>query len=365
MKIVQLVTRNCTGGVQVVASSLDAGFRCAGNDASLWYFCDTDEQLSVEAHAKFIFRERASRLYYPRLLWRLFWQLRRDKPDMVLAHTTNTAVPGLMLAALAGIKKRVAVQHNPLDTYSSAARKADQLCANRGIYSRNIAVAETVRKTMMGYAANATTRVRLIHNGMKMPSRLVEIPAIDRETLREQFSLPVDRPLIVTIGRLAEQKNQTMLIEMMKSLEGVTLAIAGDGPLRNRLQDQIPESGAFRNIYMLGSLSAMQVRQLLQACDVFVTPSHFEAMPMVVLEAMQEGTVILASDIDAHRELIGPAGILAVATPQRFRDEIMNLLEHADVCAELSAKAVLRAELFSEEAMINSYLELAAEGEEE
>lgn len=360
MKIVQLVTRNCAGGVQVVAESLDRSFRDNGNDAAVWFFCDTDEHLTPPAGAKFILRNRSSPFYYPRLLWRLFWMLLREKPDVILAHTTNTAVPGLLLAALAGIGKRVAVQHNPLNTYSSLARKTDEACADRGIYWRNVVVAETVRKTTDTYSLRAVSRLRLIHNGIKTPSPGSSQSA-DRLALRRGFSLPEDSPLVTAIGRLADQKNQAVLVDMVQPLKGVALALAGDGPLREGLEHQIAAAGLSADVHMLGLLSPEEVRQLLQTTDVFVTSSHFEAMPMVVLEAMQEGAVILASDIEAHRELLGDAGLLAPATAQNFRTELQRLLADPDLRATLSTKAVQRAALFSEEAMVRAYLFLIEE----
>ena len=361
LKIVQLVTRNCTGGVQVVAGILDSGFCRAGNDSSVWFFCDSDEQILPLPNAKFLFQSKPNQLYYLRLLWRLFWQFRREKPDIVLAHTTNTAVPGLLLATLAGIKKRVAVQHNPLDTYSFLARTADRQCANLGIYWRNVVVANAVLKTTAGYTDRAANHVRLIHNGMPMPLQSSKFEIGDRQVLYRKFHLPPDGPLVAAIGRLAEQKNVGTLIEVMRPLKNVTLAIAGDGPLRETIQEQIIAAGLDKNIHMLGVLSATEVRQLLRASDIFVTPSHFEAMPMTVLEAMQEGAVIIASDIEAHQELIGESGILVPATADNFRDELLRLLYDPALCAELSERAVRRASLFTDDAMLKSYLALATE----
>jgi glycosyltransferase involved in cell wall biosynthesis len=361
VKIVQLVTRNCVGGVQVVAQALDAGFRSAGHDSSVWFFCDTDEETLPVLNSHAIFAARPARFYYPRLLARLFLQLRREKPDVVIAHTTNTAVPGLLLAALAGIAKRVAVQHNPLDTYSAMARNADRLCAETGIYRRNVTVANAVTETMSGYSARAAARVRMIHNGLKEPASQAELSKEQRADLRRRFGLPADQPVIATIGRLAKQKNQGVLIEAMRSLESIVLAIAGEGTLRERLLAQVAAAGLEQRVYMLGALGAADVRLLLRISDIFVTPSHFEAMPMVVLEAMQEGSVIVASDIEAHRELLGESGRLVAPTPDGVQAAVRELLADASLCAQLSRAALERSRQFSEKAMIEGYLRLLSE----
>lgn len=356
LKIVQLVTRNCIGGVLGVAQALDRGFRGAGHNSSVWFFCDTDEETVPTPHSRHIFARRAGKSYYPRLLWRLLLQLRRERPDVVIAHTTNTAVPGLLLAALAGACRRVVVQHNPLDTYSTAARSADRLCAELGVYTDNVTVAATVSKTMGAYSRSAARRVRTIHNGMNPPSKRDAASPAEKAELRERLSLPTDRPLIATVGRLAEQKNQGVLIEAMRALDGAALAIAGDGPLRAPLQAKVASAGLGGRIHMLGALDSSKVRMLLRACDAFVTPSHFEAMPMVVLEAMQESCAIVASDIEAHRELLGDAGVLVPGSAEAIGLAVARVLAMPSMRAHLGAAARERAAAFSEEAMVQGYL---------
>jgi glycosyltransferase involved in cell wall biosynthesis len=173
--------------------------------------------------------------------------------------------------------------------------------------------------------------------------------------------LPLDKPLIVNIGRIAAQKNQSVLIPLMHHFPGSFLAIVGDGPLSTTLQRQIIESGLSKNVRMLGSQDSADVRLLLRSSDLFITPSHFEAMPMVVLEAMQESAVIVASNIEAHRELLADAGLVVPATVEGLRSAVQQLLDNAELRATLSQRAIERSRVFSEEAMVNKYLELLTE----
>jgi glycosyltransferase involved in cell wall biosynthesis len=257
------------------------------------------------------------------------------------------------------IKKRVAVQHNPLNTYSTVARKADQVCANLGVYWRNVTVATAVTKSVAGYSIMASGRVRTIYNGLRAAP--FPFSCSERLDIRRRFGLPLDKPLIVNIGRIAAQKNQSVLIPLMHHFPGSFLAIVGDGPLSTTLQRQIIESGLSKNVRMLGSQDSADVRLLLRSSDLFITPSHFEAMPMVVLEAMQESAVIVASNIEAHRELLADAGLVVPATVEGLRSAVQQLLDNAELRATLSQRAIERSRVFSEEAMVNKYLELLTE----
>jgi glycosyltransferase involved in cell wall biosynthesis len=361
VKIVQLVTRNCVGGVQVVAKALDAGLKRTGHEASIWYFCDSGEGIVLDNTARCVFTRRPGRSYYPRLLMRLFGMLRREQPDVVIAHTTNTAVPGLMLAAMAGIRKRIVVQHNPLSTYSGLARRADQICSEAGVYWRNVTVANTVTATMTAYSDQAKSKVRLIYNGMKRTpmDRLPYGP--QRDAVLRRFGIAPTGRLLLNVGRLAEQKNQKVLIEAMRTVSGARLAICGDGPLSQSLRLAIVSNGFEDKVQMLGPIGADDVRLLMHTADVFVTPSHFEAMPMAVFEAMQAGMTIIASNIEAHRELLGDAGVLVAPDPAALGESMQRLLHDAELREGLGRKALKRSLLFSEEAMTEGYLRVIDE----
>jgi len=361
LKVVQLVTRNCIGGVQGVARLLDEELRGSGHNSTIWYFCDGDEGIVLSGGASSLFKTRPRLTYYPRLLWRLWLRLCRDRPDAVIAHTTNTAVPGLLLAALAGIKKRIAVQHSPFDTYSPIAQWADRACANLKVYWRNVAVAQVVVRSITGYTEGAKRRLRVIHNGLKLPNTHRRASELEIKSARQRFNLPTEVALVVTVGRLTEVKNHAVLIEAMRSVDGAVLAIAGDGPLREELQQQIGRASA--PVVLLGALSPEDVRSLLRAGDIFVTSSHYEAMNLAILEAAQEYLPIVASHIDAHLDVLGDDAILVEVTAERISHAIRILISDSELRARLVAGAGRRAAQFSARAMAEEYQKLVDESD--
>ena len=105
----------------------------------------------------------------------------------------------------------------------------------------------------------------------------------EAEKIRSQFG----DNLVLFVGRLVYYKGLQHLIAAMPSILG-KLLVAGDGPLRIRLQEQATELGVADRVSFLGRLEDRQLKAAFHACDVFVLPSTHpsEAFGLVQLEAM-------------------------------------------------------------------------------
>jgi glycosyltransferase involved in cell wall biosynthesis len=176
-----------------------------------------------------------------------------------------------------------------------------------------------------------------IYNGVPKP-----IPSGTPEEIRTRWNLPLSKPLLIHVGRFSRQKNQPFLLDVIARLPETHLVLVGDGELRDELMTQI-----------------QQRHDLVSASDVFVFPSRFEAMSMVLLETMHLGIPIVASDIPANRDLLQSSAILLpIDGPERWVTEIGSLLGCRDSAAELGEKERSRVQRFTTNAMAASYREL-------
>lgn len=117
-----------------------------------------------------------------------------------------------------------------------------------------------------------------------------------RLQVRESLSIPSGTLVVGNVGRLVGQKNQTLLIEVHKSLLKINpnswLVIVGDGPLHERLQN---EAASIPNILLLGART--DIPDVLQAFDVFVMPSVKEGLGIAAIEAQAAGLPTIVSEI--------------------------------------------------------------------
>ena len=82
------------------------------------------------------------------------------------------------------------------------------------------------------------------------------------------------------------------------------LWIAGEGPERTSLEQLIAAEGVADRVHLLGFRN--DVRALLSAADLFVSASHREGLPLVVIEAMQVGVPVVVTPVGGCREIISP-----------------------------------------------------------
>jgi glycosyltransferase involved in cell wall biosynthesis len=103
------------------------------------------------------------------------------------------------------------------------------------------------------------------------------------------------------VGRLSEEKGLEYLLSATIQ-SGFSLRIAGDGPLRGKVEDAAAQ---YSNITFLGPLESENVHKEVRECTALVFPSiWFEGMPMTIIEALANGTPVLASNLGAMADMI-------------------------------------------------------------
>lgn len=137
-------------------------------------------------------------------------------------------------------------------------------------------------------------RLRVMPNGVD--SRPPTTPE-ERATARAELGLPADGRVALFVGDLDERKDPVTAARAAQAA-GVTLLVAGDGPLRDALD------GA----RVLGYRD--DVDRLMRAADTFILPSLREGIAFAVLEAMAHGLAMVVSDGPGNPEAVGDAGLI-------------------------------------------------------
>jgi len=245
--------------------------------------------------------------------WRTLRYLRgviRDMaPDAVLSFMDSTNV--LTSLAAIGLRRRVVVSErnnpdlNPLPLVWKLARRFAYHLADCIVVQT-----EAVRDW---YVDRGLSNVVVIPN----PVIAGYIPSAERDAYRASLARNKDELIVVSVGRLVDQKGFDVLLEAFAALRtllagvAVRLCIAGEGPLREQLGAQIAARDLSGNVTLLGNVHA--VEKLLAAADLFVSSSRFEGFPNVLAEAMAIGCSVVSFEYNyGPRELIthGVDGLL-------------------------------------------------------
>lgn len=141
--------------------------------------------------------------------------------------------------------------------------------------------------------------------------------------------------VILCTGELNANKNQYTIIkaipEILKKISNVKLLIAGNGPYEEKLKQLISNLKLEKNVELLGYRTDLE--WYVHACDLVVTASFREGLPVNVLEAMFCKKAVVASDNRGHRELIydGKNGYLVLpSNEQAFAEKIEELILDKD-----------------------------------
>lgn len=206
-------------------------------------------------------------------------------------------------------------------------------------------------------------RSSVIYNGVDIsrftPSR-VGVPES-----RARYGIGENTFVVGTVGRLAREKNQLPLIDVVAELRAANadahLMLVGDGPMRETLAQRAAEKGIANHVTFTGALT--DVRAALNLFDVFVLPSFSETFSNAALEAMAMQVPVILTRTGGAGEMIeaGREGyIVDVEELPRRLPELLNQLRTDHVLRTRMASAALaRAQLtFSWEGMLSAYQSL-------
>ena len=357
LRLLSIITHMHPGGAQVAILRLSRGLARRGHAVEVWCLYDETPHRETEDGVQVLLPGGRPRAFgYLQLIIRLVSRLRSARPDGVITFLPLACVTGQMAAWLTGVRCRVASQRNPFWTYGRVMQFCDKLAGSLGIYTCNVANSRSVCASFASYPRAYRRRMTAVYNGINwQPS------ALTRADARAKFRLPAEAPLVVTVGRLSEQKNQTLLLKTLPKLPQVHLVIAGDGELWWNLQAQASNLGVTDQSHFLGEVSQTDIPDLLRAADIFALPSRFEGQSNALLEAMNAGLPVLVSDIPSQAETLREDGeeaagwLLPLDDPTSWVQAIEELILNSDLRTRMGALARSRVAVFSLERMIDGF----------
>ena len=322
MRILHFVTGGFSGATQVAVDLSLAALHTPGYEVLLVLRRkpSTDEAKIAKLRQQGLQVRVVSNWMHAITVWELRKIIREFKPDAVFAHGFSDHIWGRRAAVAEGVARIFHVEHNTRERYTR--RRLAQAQALMPYTEACIGVSEGVRTS-------------LIERGFD-PSKCIAIPnGIDLERFPESILKPWHErePAIIMASRFARQKDHETLIRAMALLkaQGLTpkLYLAGGGKkrLEQKARTLTQQLGLQDSIQFLGNVSDLPQR--LGAVQIFVLSTHWEGMPLALVEGMAAGCACVVSDVIGAREVIEPnvTGLrTSEADPESLAQALQKLL---------------------------------------
>ncbi len=290
-----------------------------------------------------------TRLFRAGVVWnRLRRYLKKCRQRIVHIHLDLIVVP--VLCRLAGVKHTVISIHNDEPCYKKNKWKLWLRFIDR-LTDKYIGITDHVVRYYREMAGVSANKIRRIYYGVKQPGCKTEDFS--------DYGVPGDTIKIGFVGRLTEQKNLFVLLGAVKGVDGVSLILVGEGPLRPDLI-KYAEDNQIQNVFFTGAIP--DAASLMCNFDVFCMPSLWEGLGLVFIEAMLSKVPVIGSTAGAVPEVLchGKHGVIVrPESAGELREAIIRVVEDLEQFKREAVSAFEYArDRFSERAMIAETVEL-------
>jgi len=296
--------------------------------------------------------------------------LRTSRPDFLISTLSIINIPAILGWAISGRKAtRLIVSEHATMSYEVYVEHAGD------IRFRVIpALARWLYPRANGLQANSDEVLRDLLDtiGVQMHGRSISIPnpvniehvvQKSREIPSHPWIRNKDTQLILSVGRLAKQKNFELLIRALATVrqhENVRLLILGNGAYRNELEQLSRRLGLAEYVDLPGRVD--NPWSYMAHADLFVLPSEAEAFGLVLVEAMACGIPVVATDaIGGGPRFILKGGKYGLLVPngdeQALASGISQLLKDPSMRKYYSEKSLERCNDFRPAAIANQWLD--------
>lgn len=226
-------------------------------------------------------------------------------------------------------------------------RKLSNLIANRT--SAMIAPSVKVKKLLEGYGIK--TPIYVIPTGIDQTEFKGEISDERIQEIKTGLGVPEGNTVVVSIGRLAKEKNAEEIISYMKNFAGqnVTLLFVGDGPDRKNMEALASSIKEIEGqVIFAGSVDPSKVWEYYRVGDIFVSASQSETQGLTYFEALASGLPLICKQDDCLEGIVdqGVNG-WQYKTEEEFCTYLRDFLDSPEKAVEMHKAALEKGEKFS------------------
>lgn len=231
--------------------------------------------------------------------------LRATKPRVVHTHMAKAGFVGRIAARRADLTIRTVhtFHGHVLEGYFPPPMQRSFIAIERMLAKRTdvlVAVSGRVRDDLMALGIGTPKQWRVIHLGFDLGPFLA---APGRSSsFRRELGIPENVHLIGSVGRLAPVKDHHLLLDAVARLDGVHLALVGDGELRTRLVERADRPDLRGRVHFVGW--RRDIPHVLSNLDAVVLTSINEGTPVSLIEALAAARPVVATDVGGVSDVV-------------------------------------------------------------
>lgn len=355
MRVLQIINSLSLAGAETLVKELSLRLQRRGILTHVYMLHRSNSPLEQDLDRASIalFGPTGLSIYSPAQVWALTRFLSSHHYDLLHVHL----FPAQLWAALAAkrLPRRVQMVTTEHSTHNRRRRwyfrLLDHLMYRQ--YVRIVCISEATEQALLFWMPSLAGLTQVIPNGIDI-ERFAMSRSCNKKTL---LGISDDCPLVVSVGRFELLKDQSTLLRAVSRLEGVHVALVGDGPLREELVSLTHRLGITGRVHFLGRRT--DIPKILKTADIYVQPSRWEGFGIAALEAMSAGLPVVASNVPGLADVVGDAGMLfQPGDIDALTSHLRLLLDNPSLRMKLGEQARSRAAKYGIETTVEQYVEL-------
>lgn len=229
--------------------------------------------------------------------------IKKEKPDWVISLGNSANIINILSNKNSIVRVDMFLSKEKNGFFGVLFRILIKICFNKSL--KIITVSKASAKDLIDNFGIKKEKIITIYN----PIDVGKIQKLTREDIEPQYQEIFQNPVIITSGRIAEQKGQWHLIRAFakakNEIKDLKLIILGEGKLSPYIKELISGYNLKNDVFLLGWQK--NPFKFIAKSKVFVLPSLWEGLPMALMEAMACGIPVISCDFrSGAREILAP-----------------------------------------------------------
>lgn len=265
------------------------------------------------------------------------------KNDINIIHTHNPSgsMWGVTAAVLGGGRTIIRTEHTIYRPQKVSIIYPVINCVLNYFTDFIICCSNEVLKTHLKKKKLFRKKYIIIHNGIDEKAYKNKY---DKAKIKKTLRIPEDSFIVGSVGNLTGPKGYEYLLDafkiIRKNIKNVVLVVAGEGQLRQEIENKIKELQLEDSVFLLGLRN--DIPKIISIFDVYASSSTREGLSIALLEAMASRKPIIVTDVGGNKEVIKDFETGLMVPPREsniLAEKIMLLLKDNNLCEKLSNNA--------------------------